>query len=82
MQQSYRCLCLSPVQVAEQIRAAQQKAALSGQAPAAWAVGAACQALYVDGDWYNATVKGVSAAGNFIVSYEEYGGQEEVCGCI
>ena len=30
-------------QVAEQIRAAQQKAALSGQAPAAWAIGARCQ---------------------------------------
>eukprot|EP00891_Asterochloris_glomerata_P007220 jgi/Astpho2/7220/fgenesh1_pg.00113_%23_47_t len=68
-----------PPQVAEQIRAAQQKAALSGQAPAAWAIGARCEALYAgDGQWYSATVKGVTGAGNFLVSFDEYGIEEEV----
>ena len=67
------------LQVAEQIRAAQQKAALSGQAPAAWAIGARCEALYAgDGQWYSATVKGVTGTGNFLVSFDEYGTEEEV----
>ncbi len=70
---------VSLLQVAEQIRAAQQKAALSGQAPAAWAIGARCEALYAgDGQWYSATVKGVTGAGNFLVSFDEYGIEEEV----
>lgn len=70
---------MSLLQVAEQIRAAQQKAALSGQAPAAWAIGARCEALYAgDGQWYSATVKGVTGAGNFLVSFDEYGIEEEV----
>lgn len=34
-----------PPQVAQQIRAAQQKAALAGQAPANWAIGARVQAV-------------------------------------
>lgn len=43
---------LLPPQVAEQIRHAQQRAALGGQGPAAWAVGAKCKALYSgDGNW-------------------------------
>lgn len=41
-----------PPQVAQQIRHAQQRAALSGQAPPAWAIGAPCQAVYsADGQW-------------------------------
>lgn len=66
-------------QVAEQIRAAQQKAALGGQAPAAWAIGGRCQAVWSgDGGWYSGAVTGVSAGGNFIVSFDEDGGVEEV----
>lgn len=43
---------LLPPQVAEQIRLAQQRAALAGQGPPAWAVGAKCRALYSgDGNW-------------------------------
>lgn len=43
---------LLPPQVAEQIRQAQQRAALAGQGPAAWAVGAMCRAVYSgDGNW-------------------------------
>ncbi|KAK9812726.1 hypothetical protein WJX72_002696 [[Myrmecia] bisecta] len=68
-----------PPQVAEQIRSAQQKAALKGQAPAAWAIGARCQAVYsADGEYYQATVTGVSATGNFVVTFDAYGNSEEV----
>ena len=57
-------------QVALQIRSAQQKAALAGQAPPAWAIGAACHALSaLHGDWREAVVKGISAAGNFVVAF-------------
>lgn len=43
---------LLPPQVAEQIRHAQQRAALGGQGPAAWAVGANCKAMFGgDGKW-------------------------------
>lgn len=43
---------LLPPQVAEQIRLAQQRAALAGQGPAAWAIGAKCRAVYSgDGNW-------------------------------
>jgi Survival motor neuron protein (SMN) len=69
-----------PPQVAQQIRAAQIRAALSGQAPAAWAVGAKCQAIYsADGEFYAATVTAVSPAGNFVVLFDAYGNSEEVC---
>ncbi len=37
-----------PPQVAQQIRAAQQRAALAGDAPAAWAIGARCQVRSTD----------------------------------
>ncbi len=147
-----------PPQVAQQIRAAQQRAALAGQAPAAWAIGARVQAVSLrsaprmtaaitsgqawrcstsemgctpcshrrpctgreaaqvpsffaevrlcnpthpthhrpkvlgshqagcigaqvwsgDGEWYSSSIIGVSAAGNFIVSFDEDGGTEEV----
>lgn len=68
-----------PPQVAQQIRAAQIRAALSGQAPAAWAVGAKCQAMYsADGEFYAATVTAVSASGNFVVLFDAYGNSEEV----
>lgn len=41
-----------PPQVAQQIREAQQRAALAGQAPPAWAISAKVQALYSgDGQW-------------------------------
>ena len=57
-------------QVALQIRSAQQKAALAGQAPPAWAIGAACHAQSaLHGDWREAVVKGISAAGNFVVAF-------------
>ncbi|KAF5834052.1 hypothetical protein DUNSADRAFT_9443 [Dunaliella salina] len=62
-----------PASVAEQIRKAQIKAALNGQAPAAWAIGAKVQALYAaDQQWYNGTVEAVSASGNLLVNYEGY----------
>lgn len=66
-------------QVAQQIRAAQQKAALAGQAPPAWAIGALCHAMSaLDGDWREALVKGISAAGNFVVTFTGRDDLEEV----
>lgn len=51
-----------PPQVAQQIRLAQQRAALLGQAPASWAIGAKCQAVYSgDGQWCAAAAAGVGA---------------------
>ena len=48
---------LLPASVAEQIRKAQVRAALLGQAPAAWAVGCKCQAMYnADGKFYGTHV--------------------------
>ncbi|PNW87044.1 hypothetical protein CHLRE_02g106550v5 [Chlamydomonas reinhardtii] len=68
-----------PASVADQIRKAQVRAALTGQAPAEWAIGAQCQAVYsADGQHYDATVEAISAAGNFIVVFEGYGNKEEV----
>jgi survival-of-motor-neuron-related-splicing factor 30 len=68
-----------PASVAAQIRRAQAKAALTGQAPAAWAVGAQVHALYTaDGQYYPATVQGVAEGGKFVVLYEGYGNTEEV----
>ena len=50
-----------PASVAEQIRRAQIKAAILGQADAAWAIGAKCQAVYsADGQFYNAIVEAVT----------------------
>ena len=66
------------LQVAQQIRAAQQKAALTGQAPAAWAIGARCQALGSDGEYTDGSVVGVSTNGNFVVRFEAYGIDEQV----
>lgn len=72
-------LAVLPSAVADQIRRAQVKAALLGQAPAAWAVGAKCQALYGDdGQYYDATVDSVSPSGNFLIVYDGYGNKEEV----
>lgn len=43
---------LLPPQVTEQIKHVQLRAALAGQGPAAWAVGAKCRAVYSgDGNW-------------------------------
>ena len=57
----------------------QVRAALTGQAPAEWAIGAPCQAVYsADGEYYDAAVEAVSEAGNFIVVFEGYGNKEEV----
>ncbi|WIA16543.1 hypothetical protein OEZ85_013217 [Tetradesmus obliquus] len=68
-----------PASVADQIRRAQVKQALLGQGNAAWAVGAACLALYSgDGQYYPATVKAVTDAGNFVVLFEGYGNEEEL----
>ncbi|KAL4433592.1 hypothetical protein ABPG75_000033 [Micractinium tetrahymenae] len=71
---------LLPPQVAEQIRHAQQRAALGGQGPAAWAVGAKCKAVYSgDGNWYNAVVDSVTADGNsFVVVFDGYDTTEAV----
>jgi survival-of-motor-neuron-related-splicing factor 30 len=69
-----------PASVADQIRRAQVKQALLGQGNAAWAVGNPCLALYSgDGQYYPATVKAVTDAGNFVVLFEGYGNEEEVC---
>lgn len=68
-----------PASVAEQIRRAQVKAALLGQAPPAWAVGAQCQAIYSgDGQWYDAVVQSVTPASMFVVLFEGYGNTEQV----
>lgn len=67
-----------PASVAEQIRRAQVRAALTGQAPVAWAIGAKCQALYSDGEWYEAKVESINAAGQFVVVFEGYGNREEL----
>ena len=68
-----------PPHVAQQIREAQHRAALAGQAPPAWALGARCQAVWSgDGEWYSATVKSVTAHGSFVVSFDEYGDDEQV----
>lgn len=72
-------LSLLPASVADQIRKAQAKAALTGQAPAAWAVGAECEAIYsADGMLYPAVVESVTAEGNFVVEFVGYGNKEEV----
>ena len=64
--------------MAQQIRSAQQKAALAGQAPPAWAIGAKCQAVYsLDGEWYEAAVVGVTTAGDFVVKFAAYGNTEQ-----
>ena len=58
-----------PASVAEQIRRAQVKAAILGQADAAWAIGAKCQAVYsADGQFYNATVEAVTLVRHVVVS--------------
>jgi survival of motor neuron-related-splicing factor 30 len=68
-----------PPTVAAQIRLARQRAALSGQAPPEWAIGAAVQAVYrEDGQWYNASISAVSLTGKFIVEYEGYEQAEEL----
>ena len=67
-----------PLQVANQIRWAQQKAALSGQAPPAWAIGAPCQARHSDGEQYAAQVTGVTATGSFVIKFPNYELEEEV----
>ncbi|GAB4813628.1 hypothetical protein N2152v2_000674 [Parachlorella kessleri] len=68
-----------PPQVALQIRQAQQRAAMAGQAPPSWAIGAKCQAVYSDdGQWYNGTIEAVSVSGNFIVAFDGYESKEEV----
>lgn len=68
-----------PPQVAEQIRKAQQRAALTGQAPAEWAIGAKVQGKYSgDGEWYDGEVTGISVNGKFIVKLLQYGVQEEL----
>lgn len=68
-----------PPSVAAQIRAARQRAAIAGQAPAAWAIGAPVQAVYrEDGQWYNAVIRAVSRSGRFIVAYTGYESVEEL----
>lgn len=67
-----------PASVAEQIRRAQVRAALTGQAPVAWAIGAKCQAMYTDGEWYEAKVDSITATGHFAVVFDGYGNKEEL----
>jgi survival-of-motor-neuron-related-splicing factor 30 len=68
-----------PGSVADQIKRAQQRSALTGQAPAGWAAGAECLAYYAaDGQWYPAKVESVTEGGGFVVTYEGYGTTEEV----
>jgi survival-of-motor-neuron-related-splicing factor 30 len=68
-----------PPQIKDQIRKAQQKAALAGHAPAEWAIGSQCQAKFGgDGSWYDATVTAISTSGKFIVTYTTYQTQDEV----
>lgn len=70
-----------PEHVAEQIKKAQQRSALLGQAPAGWAVGGECLAYYAtDAQWYPAVVESVTEDGNFVVVYDGYGNREEVRG--
>lgn len=72
-----------PASLAEQIQKARIKAALLGQAPAAWAAGAPCQAVWsADGKYYNAMVDSVTEAGTFFVVFEGYGDKEEVGGSV
>ena len=66
------------MQVANQIRWAQQKAALSGQAPPAWAIGASCIARHSDGEQYPGEVTGVTATGSFVIKFPNYDLEEEV----
>lgn len=68
-----------PKSVADQIRRAQVKSALSGQAPPIWAIGAQVLAQYsADQQWYPGVVQAVTTEGNLVVLYEGYGTQEEV----
>jgi survival of motor neuron-related-splicing factor 30 len=68
-----------PPTVAQQIKLAQQRAALAGHGSAAWAIGAEIQAKYSgDGLWYDATVTGVNGEGNFIVTFTAYNIQDTV----
>ena len=68
-----------PSNVADQIKAAQAKAALQGKAPSVWAIGAKCLAQYSsDEQFYPATVQSVTEAGNFVVLFDGYGNTEEV----
>lgn len=72
----------TPTPVAGGADSLQVRAALAGQAPLSWAVGAKVQAVYsADGNWYNAVVEGVAPSGtSLIVSYEGYAENEEVGG--
>ena len=68
-----------PPQVKEQVRIAQQRASLAGQAPPEWAIGASVQGRYSgDGKWYDGEITGISAAGKFIVHLTQYNIREEM----
>eukprot|EP00955_Chlamydomonas_euryale_P104141 365542-Chlamydomonas_euryale.AAC.27 len=70
-----------PASVAEQIRKAQVRAAVLGQADPAWAIGHGVMAKYsADGQFYNATVEAVTTDGKFVVSFEGYTDKEAVSG--
>ena len=63
-----------PPQVADQIRIAQQRAALAGQGPAAWAIGARVQArIGGDGLWYARSSKYTSVEVNFVQFLNQFG---------
>lgn len=70
---------LLPPQMADQILHAQQRAALAGQGPADWAVGARCRAVHSgDGNWYNGVVESVTSTGRYVVAFDGYDSREEV----
>lgn len=70
-----------PASVAEQIRKAQVRAAILGQADPAWAIGHGVLAKYAaDGEFYNATVDAVTTDGKFVVAYEGYTDKDTVRG--
>lgn len=67
-----------PAHLVAQIRFAKARSALQGQGPKSWAVGAACQARYSDGQWYNATVKSLTAEGQYLVNWDGSENHESV----
>ena len=72
-----------PASVAEQIRRAQIRAALSGNAPPQWAIGAKCEALsFDDQKWYGGIVKHVTDHGRFVILFDNNRETEQMDGCF
>jgi len=58
-----------PVDLVSQIAKAKARSALTGQGPAAWAIGGECQARFTDGTWQPARVRDL-VDGHFVVEFE------------